>query len=240
MRIRPSAFDTEMLGVRVGKAVVDGLDRPLAELLRSELLASELDVAFVRDTNFQFERVSELPWTFLELADVKLLLANAAQEPAVEARGDFAVVQDITPDDGPALKAMVHSIARLSRFHRCFGEAAAFRLYEAWLRNSLAKQAADWCFVARHTASGDAAGLMAVKRDGGAADLTMVATAEPYRGRGVLKLMTSTVLRFLQGEGVTRCTVTTQASNRAALGAYQALGFTVESTVVDFHMSRGR
>ena len=240
MRIRPSAFDTETLGLRVGKVTVHGLDRQLVELLRSELIVSDLDVAFVRDTNFQFERVSELPWTHLELADVKLQLAHPAAAAPPDVRADFLVVQDIAAGDGPALTAMAHSIARLSRFHRCFGEAAAFRVYETWLRNSLDRRAADWCFVARHTATGDAAGLMSVKRDGASADLAMVATAQSYRGRGVLKLMSSTVLRFLQGEGITRCTVATQISNRSALSAYQALGFVVEGTLVDFHMSRGQ
>ena len=240
LRIQPSAFDTEMLGVRVGKVAVSGLDRSHAELLRVELLASDFDVAFVRDADFHFEHVSQLPWTGLELADVKLQLAIAMHAPAADAPSEFVIVQESRPDAGPALTAMAHSIARLSRFHRCFGEAAAFRLYEAWLRNSLAKQAADWCFVARHVTSNEAAGLMAVKREGGSADLTMVATAEAYRGRGVLKQMTSTVLGFLHGQDVRRCTVATQASNRAALAAYQALGFAVEGTMVDLHMSRGQ
>lgn len=238
--IRPSAFDTKMLGMRVGKATVAGLDRRLAELLRSELLASDLDVAFVRDTNFRFERAAELPWPHLELADVKVQLAIATRPMASGTNADFTVAQDAASADGPALTAMAHSVARLSRFHRCFGEAAAFRLYEAWLRNSIEGHAADWCFVARHRASGDAAGLMAVKRDGDAADLAMVATAERYRGRGVLTLMTSSVLAFLRDAGVGRCTVATQLSNHTALEAYQSLGFRVESTVVDFHMSRGQ
>jgi GNAT superfamily N-acetyltransferase len=239
MRIQPSAFDTEMLGLRIGKIVVDGLDGPLAEQLRKELMASSLEFAFIRDTNFRFERVSTLPWAHLELADVKFQLTQATRAAAANTLPGFSVVQDVSASDGPALTAMTQAIARLSRFHRCFGEAAAFRLYEAWLRNSLAKRTADWCFVARHTATGDAAGLVAVKREGPTADLTLVATADSYRGRGVLKLMTSTVLTFLQAQGVARCAVATQATNRAALAAYQSLGFTVEGTFVDFHMSRG-
>jgi ribosomal protein S18 acetylase RimI-like enzyme len=240
MRIRPSAFDSEIFGVRVGKTVVDGLDRPTADELRQELLASDLDAVFIRDGGFRFERASELPWTHLELADVKLRLGRATGAPLDGVNAAFAVVEEVSPADGPALTAMAHSIARLSRFHRCFGEAAAFRLYEAWLRNALAKRAADWCFLARHAASGEAAGLMAVTRDGAAADLALVATADGYRGRGVLRLMAGTALRVLRAEGVATCTVATQISNRAALAAYQALGFAVEGTVVDFHMNRGQ
>ena len=80
--------------------------------------------------------------------------------------------------------------------------------------------------------------MMAVKREGQTADLTLVATAEAFRGRGVLTLMAGAALRRLRDERIAVCTVATQLSNRAALRAYQSIGFAFERTVVDLHLSR--
>lgn len=237
-RIRPSSFDTDMLGLRVGKATVEGLDRPMVDALRSALVATELDILFIRDTRFAFERAAELSWQGLELADVKVTLSRGTHATVAAPDDSFSVSADVTADAAGALMPLVRSSARLSRFHRCFGESAAFRVYDAWLRNALAREAADWCFVARPPHGRDPAGFIAVKRDGVIADLPLVATAEEYRGRGVLRLMVTAVLARLESEGVKRCTVATQLSNTMALRAYQALGFRFEGTLVDLHMRR--
>jgi GNAT superfamily N-acetyltransferase len=236
--IRRSAFDSDMLGLQVGKAAVEGLDRPTAEALAAELAGTELDVVFIRDTKFAFERAAELPWGALDLADVKVSLSRDTHPTRPGSDSSFAVSTDVALDDARALLPLTRSIARLSRFHRCFGEAAAFRVYDAWLRNALAREAADWCVVARAPHRSDPAGFIAVKRDGISADLPLVATADEYRGRGVLRLMMAAVLRRLEAEGVKRCTVSTQLSNAPAVRAYQALGFGFEGTLVDLHMRR--
>ena len=240
MRIRPSAFDSEMLGIRVGKAVVAGLDRGLVHALRTELADADLDVVFLRDTSFAFERVADLPWEGLELTDVKVILSADGAPPSTERGEAFVVTTDAGPQDSAALLPIVHAIADRSRFTRCFGEAAARRLYDAWLRNALAREAADWFFVARSVADGQPAGLIAVKREDDAADLALVATAERYGGRGVLKLLTAAALQRVRADGVSRCTVATQLSNRTALRAYESMGFTFDRTVVDLHLSRAR
>jgi GNAT superfamily N-acetyltransferase len=237
-RIEPSAFDTELLGVRVGKAAVSGLTRELVDELGVEMERVDCDVVFIRDTAFRFERMNELPWDRLELADVKVVLSRADFQVL---HGDvigFEVGSRIAPQDLQALQSMVRDIARRSRFYRAFGEAAAFRLYDAWLENAMAGRAADWCFVAHETASGRPAGLLVIRREGESADLALVATAEAFRGRGVLRLMCAHALPCIHAAGVRRCTTATQLSNASALRAYESLGFAFDGTVVDFHLRR--
>lgn len=238
-RIEPSAFDTELLGLRVGKTRLAGLTRDILEELRAELTERRLDIVFVRDTDFRFERVAELSWTSVELADVKTTLSRPVHNPPSVMSDAFVVTSTVGPDDTAGLVDLVHLIARQSRFHRCFGEAAARRVYEAWLANAIAGRAADWCFVARSRVNESGpAGLIAVKRDGDTADLALVATAQRYQGQGVLKQMMSAVLATLRAAGVAKCTVATQLSNRTAFRAYQALDFAFDGTLVDLHVSR--
>lgn len=235
--IQPSAFDSELLGIRIGKVAVAGLDRQRLEELRGEMPEAGVDLLFIRDSGFAFERMNELSWEGLELADVKVILSRPVTLIDVEPSPEFDV--DTANVSRPAeLVPLTRQIARRSRFYSCFGEKSAFKLYDRWLENSLARTAADWCFVARDRGSKEAAGIVTVKRDGSTADLPLVATAERFRGKGVLRLLTTAALAKLAAEGVGTCTVGTQLANRTAIRAYEALGFSFESTVVDFHLNR--
>lgn len=249
MRVHASPFDSGILGQRVGRAFVQGLDAALIDELRAEMRAGGLDLVFVRDTNFAFENAGALPWAGLELADVKMTLSRTDLSVVPQISPGLDIVLDPSPADAPRLTPLVREIAGRSRFRRIFGEAVAFRLYDAWLANVLAREAADWCFVARPAgAPGDIggagshapAGFIAVKRDGPGAELTLVATSEHWRGRGVLTFMISHVLATLRAEGIAVCTVGTQLSNQAALRAYQALGFFVQGVAVDLHLHPAR
>jgi len=236
--ILPSPFDTEMLGRRVGTITVEGLDASLVGQLRTGMRDADFDLVFIRARRFEFDLVPQLPWDGLELADVKVVLSRTTAPVDGPDLPGFSVTLDAGPADAADLVPLARAIAVQSRFHRCFGEALAFRIYDTWLENSLAHQAADWCFVARHLASGQSAGLVTAKREGASADLALVATAGAFRGRGVLRLMTTTALAHLRSQGVERCTVATQLSNRAAIRAYEALGFAFETAVVDLHLRR--
>jgi hypothetical protein len=122
-RIQPFAFDTALLGVRVGKARVVGLIRSLLSELGAEMAATDLDVVFVRDAGFPFERVADLPWRDLELADVKATFSRPVSSVVTEQRHDLIVTSAVGTDDASDLVDLVHSIARWSRFYRYFGEA---------------------------------------------------------------------------------------------------------------------
>ena len=239
MRISPSPFDTEILAVRVGKVVVQELSPKLLDELRQELAAADLDLLFIRDTRFPFERTAAFDWTGLDLADVKVVLTNSELAAVVaESKKGFGIVSDLGPDQAIRLRPLTRSIALRSRFARWFGEERACRLYDVWLENSLSHEAADWCLVCRETASGDPAGLIAVRRSGDTAEMTLVATAEQYRGQGILRFLSSHVLAFLHSQRLRACTVSTQLSNPAAFRAYQSLGFAFDGTIVDLHLHR--
>jgi len=238
MEIQPSPFDTEILGLRVGKLLVHGLTPPLLKTIRGVLAASELDLVLVRDTGFAFEQVHELSWPGLQLADVKLTLSQPCAAGAAPRPGDFEVTSEVGAGDAKALLPLLEPIALRSRFAHGFGEAAARRLYERWLANCLNGTAADRCFVARRPGDPEPAGLVTVKKDGASGELTLVATAASFRGQGVLRLLHGHASAYLTSQGVARCAIATQLANRDALRAYEALGFTVDGMVVDFHLRR--
>lgn len=234
--IQHSPFDSDILDRRIGRYATAGLTAGRVGDLRRAMSAQALDLVFIKDSAFPFERAHALPWEGLELADVKVVLGRAtAPGLGTGPGGRFTVDGAAGPGDAVSLRPLVRPIAVRSRFARVFGEARAVRLYDAWLDNSLARQAADWVFVAR-AESGEPAGVVTVARTGSAADLALVSTAEAFRGRGVLRVLATAALDTLHAHGVAVCTVATQLANREALRAYEALGFRYDHTVVDLHL----
>lgn len=233
-----SEFDSNILGIRVGKTTGRHLTAEALELIRSDFKKTDLDVLFIRALEYHFFETHLINWKGLELADVKVILTTTDPEIGETDDPAFEVTQDIEKRDIDELYKMVAQIARRSRFNRCFGKDAAERIYREWLDNSVAKKAADYCFLARESKTRRPASLVTVKSTDATAELILVAADETYHGRGVGRLLVSHVFSFLREKSISQYSVGCQLDNRSAFRFYNSLGFRFDSFIVDLHLHR--
>jgi ribosomal protein S18 acetylase RimI-like enzyme len=232
-----SKFDSEILGKRVGKTAVRRLNTEILDIIYAESEKMNLDIVFIRDSGYHFTDAHLMNWKRLQLADIKVVLTISDLDRSNDTGSSrFFVTQDIKSGDLEYLYLMVNQIASRSRFYRCFGKEAAETLYRTWLDNSIAKSAADYCFLAKDVQTNNPASLITIKSEGDTAELILVATGESYQGKGAGKLLVAHVFSFLKKNGFKNCSVGCQLDNRSALRFYNSVGFKFDSLIADFHL----
>jgi ribosomal protein S18 acetylase RimI-like enzyme len=232
--IRYSEFDSKLLGRKVGKATVGGLNPALLQQLRDEQVKQEMALVLIRDTGFDFSVLHTLPWENLRLSDVKILSSTTELPSESRHLDGFHFTRDLRSGDMGPLRAMVSQIAELSQYRRFFGREVALSLYEQWLENSLSGEVADYCLLVRSQDTHEPAGFVAVEIQDHVAEATVVAVGENYRGSGISRVLLSNVLYEIGELGAKSCAVATQITNRSALRFYNSLGFRFDSYRVDF------
>ena len=83
-----------------------------------------IDLLFIRVSQFAFDRMNQLSWAGLELADVKVILSRPVRTIDVDGTADFIVDDSADRSVAAELRPMARDIARRSRFARTFGEEA--------------------------------------------------------------------------------------------------------------------
>ena len=191
-------------------------------------------MVLIRDTGFDFSILHMLPWQFLRLSDIKILLSTKELPSEGCRRDGLCFLHDLRSGDLKPLKAMISQIAELSQYWKFFGREVALDLYDKWLSNSLSGQVADHCFFVRSEEADQLAGFVAVKMEEKVAEATLVAVGKEFRGSGIGQCFLSNVLFELGEIGAEMCRVGTQITNRSALNFYNSLGFRFDSYRADF------
>jgi len=119
------------------------------------------------------------------------------------------------------------SLFPLSRFYHdpFYSKAAADRLHEAWLANSVRGQAADVVLMIPES------GFVTCKiaRDG-AGEIILIGVVDGARLKGAGRAMMTAALEWLASKGVTTVRVKTQVKNLRAMNFYHRLRFDLHST----------
>ena len=97
------------------------------------------------------------------------------------------------------------------------------RMYEIWIRRSIAGELADVVLIARAGAA--VAGLVTVSARGPLATIGLISTAAAQRGTGVGMALLAAAQRWADARGAERIEVVTQRENHAACRLYERAGY---------------
>jgi len=148
------------------------------------------------------------------------------------------VGEDRSPEGEKALiRWAVEELSPFSRYARdpLFGEAEARRLYRHWAAATLDGQRAQVVLFA--DAPGEKpAGFLSLRTAGGEISIDLVAVSPSCRGRGWGRALLRAALGRAAEGGYPSLRVATQGNNTAALAAYGAAGFKIETIEHCFHI----
>lgn len=140
----------------------------------------------------------------------------------------IVVEEFLGPVATPQLIKLALSAGESSRFIRDKNiNAERFEaLYEAWMRNSVAKQAADIVLVARtaELPANEVAGLITIRNHDSQLQVCLMAVTSQHRRSGIGKALMSAAYEWGLNQGKNTLTVATEACNMVARKFYESCG----------------
>lgn len=242
----PLAWDSEVLGVRVGRCTspvwwgdgdVDGALAAVTAAASDRSDAAGIDLLLLRTDARDATLPRLLAGQGYWLADT---LVTFAADPRGARGGDGgAGVDRARADDLPALRLIARAF-RTGHFHADprIGRERADGLYVRWVENSLAGRA-DAFLVVRGE-EGRPLGFLTCRiatAEGQAPHgvIELVAVDPRAQGRQVGRRLVDASLRWFAGAGAASVEVGTQADNLAAVHLYQRAGFRCAAFSHTFH-----
>jgi len=242
--VRYDAFDSELLELAVGRAVVaPNVFQPALERLLTTLADRAVEAGFDqlirRVPAASFQDIWALESTGYRLMDVGVTFARRFQRP-FEARAAADVdVRPAAANDVELLLETMLDVPWGSRYEvdPAYHRDTVRRLQAQWLRNSLAGRA-DHVLVGH--VEGQPAGYVTcrlVEEHGEQiGEIDLVGTAPAFRGRGVAAAIVDRSLVWFS-ERVELVTVRTQATNTVAAGVYERAGMTLRQADMTFRLA---
>jgi len=234
-------WDSDFFGVPIGRITTSVLDEGTAAAVLDEARRIGLRCLY-------FEADPTDPGTVLaaealgfHLVDVRVVMEYpfAGRPPSTErhpaAGGLF--VDTAVPSDLPRLEKIAIEVSRSSRynFDSHFTAGQRERLYQTWIRRSLAGLS-DAVFVARWPdEEREAAGLVTCATRDGAGHIELAGVHHAHRQKGVGTALMQAALAWAAGQGLPSMRVVTQARNVAAQRLYQQMGFFTRSMTLYYH-----
>jgi GNAT superfamily N-acetyltransferase len=171
--------------------------------------------------------------------DVRLTLRHdldAIPEPAPP-----VAIREARTEDVPALRRLAARSHHASRFYRDpgFPRERCDALYATWIEEGI-RDARRWVHVPE--IDGDAAGyqLITPAAPGGIARMDLLAIDEAHHGKGLGRTFLCSELRRARSGGASAVETAIQESNRRALRAHLAVGFSPSRREVWHHKWFGR
>jgi len=256
--VTPAEWDSEHFALPIHKLEDLLLDRDAAFARRAaaaayliDALMSASDSAVVTFARVAFDDdvlVRALEDVGFRLFDAQTTWAGFA--PTIPPRVDPRVtIRSARHTDAEGLAELcASSMSRVpSHFHAdpSLAPEKVRSLYFEWARNSVLAGHADHLVVAE--VAGQLAGFASAKLKDASLPasarvgvLPLVAVATDHRGLGVGSAVVAGALRWLEAQGVARCTVGTQVNNLPAARLYASLGLRPAHTVANLHRTRNR
>lgn len=223
------AWDTDRLGINVGRILPDTLSAPqLATLLR-KAQQNQLNLVYW---------CADPSMAPLALAHQGILVDNK-RTYLIDLSAISVKKPPYEPVDSPSpderLLEMAVEIGLKSRFSQdpLLTRTQMVSVYHEWMRNCCRKIAADVVLVLKD--KGKIMAMVTLKMKGGRGDIGLLAVAADGRGQGLGTLITQSALSFYQQQGVRSVQVVTQQSNSRACHLYEKCGFTLENEQKFYH-----
>lgn len=229
------AWDTDFFGFKVarldpGKLAPDGLEPALARLavqgVRLAYLAVPPGDAAMNET-------ARACGGFLVNQRAELSHDLAALDSNTEC---VAIKRPIAPADEARLIELAWASAEQSRFRldQRLPQDAWRRLYEIWMRRSLAGELAD--AVLTHRSEGRIVGMITLSASGRRGEIGLFAVDGSVRGQGIGSRLLGGALNWFRSERCTNAHVVTQGENEAALAIYRHAGFRLARLLNVYHI----
>jgi ribosomal protein S18 acetylase RimI-like enzyme len=240
-QIRYEPFDSELLGLRVGRTVTSTRPgrRELETLLRRvevQARAAGFDQLIRRVDASAFEEIWALESTGHLLMDVGVTFARRFDGPLEAMPRAGVAVRTATGADIERLLETMLDVPWGSRYEAdpAYDRQAVQALQSRWLRNSLAGRA-DHVLVGH--VDGQPAGYVTcrlIEEHGEQiGEIDLVGTVPAYRGRGVAATIVQHSLAWFSTR-ISYVTVRTQATNTTAAGVYERSGMTLRHSDMTF------
>jgi GNAT superfamily N-acetyltransferase len=241
----PDPFDTEVLGLRIGRIVSassesrDGYQALLAELARRARSAG-YDQVLRRSGLENLAEIWALESAGFALMDVGVTFSRTLRGPIEPAVHDDLTVRPSTDADIERIVAAMVQQPWGSRYESdpAYEPARVRELRSRWLWNSH-RGRADVILVG--VLDGRPAGYVTCRLDGasGHGEIELVGTLPEFRGRRVASRVLADAVAWFSTRA-TVVTVRTQATNIAAANLYESGGFTLRSSDLTFRLSIDR
>ena len=229
MRIEPAEWDSQFLGLKVGKSI---LGKEVEEELGIEN-KWDLIYFFVDPTNSRVNNY--LKTQNAQLVDRKrTYLVNVKNLKTPSPSSNISPYKSGTDDEKVIHLGTQSGI--YSRFNEdpLFGKENYKSLYQQWMKRSIDKEMANEVYVYNNE-DGKPVGVITLRNLPARADIGILAVDEKYRGKNIGSALVDSAITYTKEEGFEELQVVTQGANEGACKFYENAGFHLESEINVYH-----
>jgi dTDP-4-amino-4,6-dideoxy-D-galactose acyltransferase len=156
--------------------------------------------------------------------------------PLPQGKPSKATLRHARTEDTPVLEALAMVAHNDTRFWKDgrFPEERCAQLYATWIRRSL-EGWAEAVFVAE-LQSTPVGYITCHAREGGSAEIGLIAVAESWRGEGIGRALVERALAWASEQALPHTRVVTQGTNRGAMMLYRSAGFRLVRSQCWYHL----
>lgn len=229
MKIEELAWDSNFLGIRVGKTSLSNSEQVNVDRLK------DWDLVYIFLEPDDEINHSLLSGKKILLADSKISFSmglpgnwSGAENPSVNA------YQPGEEDDELIELGIQSGIWSRFKIDPDFGEHNFQSLYQKWMRNSIDHKIADEVFVYRNE-NGKATGVITLKNKKGYCEIGILAVDAASRGKHIGRHLVNKAKEFALNSHQPMLHVVTQEANQQACKFYENCGFHITNKVHIFH-----
>jgi len=224
-------WDTNFFGVRVGRLNSERLSHGDFPAITNWCDANRVECLYFLTDAADTASIHAAEDYGFRLMDIRITLRYYGTVPSQTSR-----VRIASPEDLPALKAMVRGTFLDTRFYRDSRLAPhADRLYETWIERDVKGHAAI-VLVADDTQS-NPAGFISCHYSSHTkiGEISLIAVRRDARGQGIGSLLVDSAKAWFFSVGATQISVVTNGANISAQKLYQRKEFHVDRVQIWFH-----
>ena len=230
--LKPNEWDTTFFGFKVG-TIISHSHCEIENLLDviKECINQRYKLLYI----FEDSIISESSLLFsnynIQLVDIKLVFILTKLQ-----RKEFSPCVYEYVGEPHLLYSLALQAGQFSRFNldKNFKEGEFERLYSVWIEKSLNNQLADKVYVCE--LDNNLVGFVTVKLHDDTLTISLIATDEKYRKRGVGTMLFNHVLNFAIDSGMSKIEVSTQYHNQSACSFYKSHGMCELSKTFIYHL----
>ena len=228
MEIRSLQWDSDLFGLRIGRADILSKEDSLSLADRLSELKRDFDLLYVFDShNIGFVAKGA------RLVDEKILYSKPC-EPR-EQYAEVSFYQDASPSDDLYRLALVSGGYSRFKLDERLPNGSYERLYNRWIENACPKDGTNEQILTCLDTNNIAKGMITIDHQGELGHIGLVAVNPDAQHQGIGGKIMSTLDGYLYSLGIKTLEVPTQKANTDACRWYEKNGFTIQSRTQIYH-----